>query len=479
VPDGAGGFFLFLFESYAARALLGSLVAALLIQLLLARDVVRSPRGRRLLLLVPFAVTGVLAGASVNRGFLPNVWIDTDRIGPAGALLDVLGDVQIIGGTVDLLVAGYVTVVVVLLGRRAAGVLSARRLRRRSLPAPAVVRHRALRLAVATGIAPPEVRLRPDCPGGAFTTGVRRSWIALDPELAVELDGRELDALLAHEMAHIRRRDPLLTLLTGACRDLTFFLPGIHLAVRWLRHEQEEAADDLAAHATRRPGALASTILKVWESQTGRAQLVNACAAVAPAALRLPAWWPAGRVRRPHVMVRVERLISPLQALTHLPRRRDVGLPLTVATLAICVGVTIPAWLTQVLDNDGVLLRVFAAPEVVQVESPAFATFRAMAPADRAVRRTTATSAGAATRAGADASLCPCIESPAQLRAGRAATATPEHSQLVWSSDGRDAWELQRLHEQARLRVNGELLSFRGGRREVGFFTVSRNSVER
>ncbi len=476
MPDGAGGFFLFLFESYVARALLGSLVAALLIQLLLTHDVVRSVRGRRLLLLVPFAVTGVLAVASINRGFLPNVWIDTDRIGPAGALLDVLGDVQIIGGAVDLLVAGYVVVVGALACRRVAGVLSARRLRCRSLPAPAAVRHRALRLAVQTGIAPPEVRLRPDCPGGAFTAGVRRPWIALDPVLADGLDARELDALLAHEMAHIRRRDPLLTLLTGVARDLTFFLPGIHLATRWLRHEQEEAADDLAARATRRPGALASTILKVWEAQTGRAQLVNACAAVAPVALRwpLPARRGQGRVRRPHVMVRVERLISPLQAITHRPSRRDVGLPLTVATLAICVGVTIPAWLTQVLDNDGVLLRIFAAPETQQVEAPAFATFRAMAPTERTAHRALATAP-----ATADASLCPCIESPAQLRAGRAATVTPDHSQLVWSSDGRDAWELQRLHEQARLRVNGELLSFRGGRREVGFFTVSRNAAER
>lgn len=476
MPDGAGGFLLFLFESYVARALLGSLVAALLIQLLLSHDVVRSVRGRRLLLLVPFVVTAVLAAASVNRGFLPNVWIDTDRIGPAGALLDVLGDIQIIGGAVDLLVAGYVVVVAVLACRRLAGVLSARRLHRRSLPAPVPVRHRALRLAVQTGIAPPEVRLRPDCPGGAFTAGVRRPWIALDPALADGLDACELDALLAHEMAHIRRRDPLLTLLTGMCRDLTFFLPGIHLATRWLRREQEEAADDLAAHATRRPGALASTILKVWESQTGRAQLVNACAAVAPAVVRwpLPARRPPGWMRRPHVMVRVERLISPLQALTHRPSRLDVGLPLTVATLAVCVGVTIPAWLTQVLDNDGVLLRIFAAPETAQVESPALATFRAMAPADRPTHRAPVT---APPRT--DASLCPCIESPAQLRAGRAATVTPGHSQLVWSNDGRDAWELQRLHEQARLRVNGELLSFRGGRREVGFFTVSRNPAER
>lgn len=474
MPDGAGGFFLFLFESFVARALLGSLVAVLLVELLLRRDVVRSLIGRRLLLGVPFVVAGVLAVASANRGFLPNVWIDTDRIVGAGVLMDVLGDVQIVGGSVDLLVAGYLMVVAVLTTRRVAGIVRTHLLRSESPLATADVRQRALYLAVQAGVTPPEVRLRAGCPGGAFTTGVRRPWIALDPRLAAELDPAELDALLAHEIAHVRRRDPLLTMVTGICRDLTFFLPGIHLATFWLHREQEESADDLAALCTRRPGALASTILKVWEAQTGQLGVANACAAVAPVALR----WPAFRVRsphvqQPHVVVRVQRLISPLHALTHRPTRRDVGLPLTVLTLAVTVGLLLPAWVTQVLHNDGVLLQFVSAPATTAIESPAFATFRATAPTDTGTR----TAAGPSTTM--DDLLCPCVESAAQLRAGVPAVTGTTPSHLVWSSDGRDAWELQRLHEQARLRVNRELITFRGGQREVGFFTVSRNTTER
>ena len=473
MPDGAGGFFLFLFESFVARALLGSLVAVFLVELLLRRDIVRSLIGRRLLLIVPFVVAGVLAVASANRGFLPNVWIDTDRIVGAGALMDVLGDVQIVGGSIDLLVACYVAVVAVLTVRRVAGTVRAHLMRRESPLAPAGIRARALYFAVQAGIVPPEVRLRADCPGGAFTTGVRRPWIALDPGLAAELDAAELDALLAHEIAHIRRRDPLLTMATGVCRDLTFFLPAIHLATFWLRREQEESADDLAAHCTRRPGALASTILKVWEAQTGHVRPANACAAVAPVALRWPAlglrWAP--RVQQPHVVVRVQRLISPLHALTHRPSRRDVGLPLTVLMLAVTVGLILPAWVTHVA-NDGVLLQFLSAP-ATGIESPAFATFRATAPTDTGPRTASGSTSGGA------AELCPCVESAAQLRAGvpAATGTTPAH--LVWSSDGRDAWELQRLHEHARLRVNRELITFRGGQREVGFFTVSRNPTER
>jgi Zn-dependent protease with chaperone function len=476
VPDGAGGFFLFLFESFVARALLGSVVAVLLVELLLRRNVVRSLIGRRLLLVVPFVVAGVLALASANRGFLPNVWIDTDRFVGAGVLMDVLGDVQHVGGNIDLLVAGYLTVVGVLASRRVAGALRAHLMRRESPLASPQIRHRALYLAVQAGTTPPEVRLRAGCAGGAFTTGVRRPWIALDPALARSLDAAELDALLAHEIAHIRRRDPLLTMVTGLCRDLTFFLPGIHLAIYWLRREQEEAADDLAATCTGRPGALASTILKVWEAQTGRVRLSNACAAVAPVALRWPAAFGfrrAPHVQQPHVVVRVQRLISPLHALTHRPRRRDVGLPLTVLTLAVTAGLLVPAWATHALHNDGVLLQFYSTPSQVGTESPAFATFRATAPTGvRARTSPVAVPAG-------DDPLCPCVESAAQLRAGVPASTGGPPSHLVWSNDGRDAWELQRLHEQARLRVNRELITFRGGQRGVGFFTVSRNPTER
>jgi len=473
VPDGAGGFVLFLFESFAARALLGSLVAAILVEAILRRNAVRSVSGRRLLLLVPFVVAALLAAASMNRGFLPAVWFDTDRIVGAGTLIEVLGDIQIIGGAVNLVVAGYVVVVGVLLTRRLAGLVATSRLRVRSATAPLAVRHRALRMALATGIVPPEVRLLRSCPGGAFTAGLRRPWIALDPELADTLDDGELNALLAHEMAHIRRRDPLLCLLTGMCRDIVFFLPGIHLSTLWLRREQEEAADDLAAGSTRRPAALASTILKVWEAQAGRSRLASACAAVTPVAARrslMPAWSRHRGADQPHVLVRVQRLIKPLAVAGETSQHREMALPATVLTLAVAIGVVIPAWITQVLHNDGVLVRVFAAPAVTQVESPAFATFRALAPRQVHQSATTATP----TDGDVDP-LCPCVESPAQLRAGRSAGEASTTSQLVWSSDGRDAWELTRIHEQARLRVNQKLLSWQGAQREVGFFTVSRN----
>jgi hypothetical protein len=204
-------------------------------------------------------------------------------------------------------------------------------------------------------------------------------------------------------------------------------------------------------------------------------RLVSACAAVTPVAswrLLLPARRAHREAEQPHVLVRVQRLIRPLAISAQPSPQRELGVPMTVLMLAVTVGVLIPAWTTRVL-NDGVLLQVFPSSAATQVESPAFATFRALAP-----RETQLPPATTAQPSDDVDPFCPCVESPAELRAGRPAGATAAGSQLVWSSDGREAWELQNLHDQARLRADQKpLLSWRGGQREVGFFTVSREPV--
>jgi hypothetical protein len=117
------------------------------------------------------------------------------------------------------------------------------------------------------------------CDGGAYVIGRRHPVIVLDGELLSRLDDDELEGVLAHELAHVRRRDNFVAGLLGTVRDLAFFVPGIGWAVRQLHRERELAADQVAVSATRRPGALASGLLKVLE---GNADRRTACAAFAP-----------------------------------------------------------------------------------------------------------------------------------------------------------------------------------------------------
>jgi beta-lactamase regulating signal transducer with metallopeptidase domain len=61
------------------------------------------------------------------------------------------------------------------------------------------------------------------------------------------LDWRALEALLAHELAHIRRHDYLINLLQTTVDTLLFYHPAVWWVSRRIRNERENCCDDLAA----------------------------------------------------------------------------------------------------------------------------------------------------------------------------------------------------------------------------------------
>src|SRR5690606_36400304 len=118
-----------------------------------------------------------------------------------------------------------------------------------------------------------------------------------------------------------------------------FFVPPLNLAYRWLRHEQEHSADDLASESTGRPAALASSILKVWEGRAvaGRRQIAAmACATMTPATAM-----PIGLLRQPslrggarQIAERVVRLIERAGPLSLRRQRAEMALAMGAVMLA-------------------------------------------------------------------------------------------------------------------------------------------------
>jgi Zn-dependent protease with chaperone function len=93
--------------------------------------------------------------------------------------------------------------------------------------------------------------------------GVGRGRIILSAAALAELDEAELEASLAHESAHLRRRHRLLGLV-GACLALVGRpIPGTRAAERGLRLTLERDADEYAVGCTGAPLALASAICKL------------------------------------------------------------------------------------------------------------------------------------------------------------------------------------------------------------------------
>lgn len=189
---------------------------------------------------IPLAVIG--AAAAVHAGMWASV---IPR--PAMPMITCLATAAAVTATASL---AAVAARAVQLGHRAARALACRP--RAPLPAPgqeAAARAGARKL---TCLRDDEV--------AAFCAGLWRSRIYLTDTAALTLQTAELDAVLAHEAAHARRRDPLRRLLTRAAADVLFYLP----LTTWLSGQQAERAElaaDRAAIATAGRKAVAAALL--------------------------------------------------------------------------------------------------------------------------------------------------------------------------------------------------------------------------
>lgn len=135
-------------------------------------------------------------------------------------------------------------IVAALLGARFVGrVVSSRRLRRACRSVDDVrLRERLAALARRLGVRAPIALLEHDGLSGPAAVGVWNRAILVPPEFA-HLDPREIDAALAHELLHHRRRDLACHLAVQVMRIGLWFQPLVHLAVRNLAVDRERAVD--------------------------------------------------------------------------------------------------------------------------------------------------------------------------------------------------------------------------------------------
>ncbi|TDO22081.1 M56 family metallopeptidase [Pedobacter duraquae] len=81
--------------------------------------------------------------------------------------------------------------------------------------------------------------------------------------LANNLDLNQVEAILIHELSHIRRNDYLLNLVKTAIETILFFNPFIWLSGRFIQIEREHACDDLVVAITGTPVTYAHALLKL------------------------------------------------------------------------------------------------------------------------------------------------------------------------------------------------------------------------
>lgn len=141
-----------------------------------------------------------------------------------------------------------------------------RRIELMSLPADGRLQTRIAQVSHHFALRAPRLLILTASEPVAFTYGIWRPTIVLSTWMVEELDADELDAVLAHELSHVARRDYLLMLLATTLRNAFFYLPPSQIAHQQLCREKERACDDLAIARCAQPLALASALTKVWQS---------------------------------------------------------------------------------------------------------------------------------------------------------------------------------------------------------------------
>jgi beta-lactamase regulating signal transducer with metallopeptidase domain len=224
---------------------------------------------------------------------------------------------------------------------------------------------------------------------GPVTAGWWKPVVLLPVAVVARMPVDLIEALIAHELAHVRRRDYLVNLLQGVAEALLFY----HPAVWWLSHririERELVADDLAALALGEPRRLALALSELDRHLAGRSPVPHIH--YAPAA------------HGGQLMSRIRQLVR--------PDRRSVGATLALPLIGLAVAgaafyahariaipsesfvqaVSTPIAAAQALPSPATAARPLPAPAAAAQALPAAASkpdARIVAAADQDQRAT-------------------------------------------------------------------------------------------
>lgn len=110
--------------------------------------------------------------------------------------------------------------------------------------------------------------------GTPFTGGIIKPYICLPEDAIQKLTPEELNAVIAHEMGHVRYYDLLVTVFIQGLGDLFWFVPGYRWLSRKIDRLREVVADSWAVSSNVKPHFLASALLKLKEIPEGSDRFV-------------------------------------------------------------------------------------------------------------------------------------------------------------------------------------------------------------
>lgn len=265
--------------------------------------------------------------------------------------------------------------------------LTISRLLRGSLDAPSGVVELARRLARDMNISNvPRVRLVEGLISPSLWVGWRQPTLLLPRHLIDTLDDDQWSCILAHELAHLLRRDHWFNLAAAGVAQLYWWNPMAWWAWREMQARQEESCDAIAiAQARRSRRVYAETLLQVVDSWNSRPQPQSLLCFGNRSVLSLTRRFEM--IANPSVRPRVTAAVTVCLALgalsfVGLPVRAEKKAPESVPNTAQPSEVRIRIRNRDALKGSRVRLPEDLAQKVAQNPAKAAAEDKALVPAD-------------------------------------------------------------------------------------------------
>jgi len=161
--------------------------------------------------------------------------------------------------------------------RQVTSCVAARRMRRRgTCPAADAWQNRLNVIQSRLQIARPVMLLESSLTLFPLVVGHMRPAILMPLGVLTGLTTEQVELILMHELAHIRRRDYLINMLQTVVEGCMFYNPGVWWVSKTIRIEREHCCDDTVVNATDSAHAYAAALTALEENRSSRAHLAIA-----------------------------------------------------------------------------------------------------------------------------------------------------------------------------------------------------------
>lgn len=154
------------------------------------------------------------------------------------------------------------------------------------------------------------------------------------------LSAEQLEAILLHELAHIKRNDYILNIFQSIVETALFFNPFVWWISKYIRLEREHCCDDMVLAHTSQPLHYAKALVALEEYRFTTNSMAMAAAD-----------------NKQHLFYRIKRIME--MKTTHLNYSQKF-----MAVLIIAVGLTAIAWITPSAKEDKIKAAADAPPVV-------------------------------------------------------------------------------------------------------------------